>query len=91
MLDGFFYILVIVLFSILYNLARFFEYETVMEKSVDPVTNSRYTYVDVQSGADTGFSSGGGKSGAKRPKKFLFPPPELLRGGTEFKRKGKIK
>ena len=41
MLDGFFYILVIVLFSILYNLARFFEYETVMEKSVDPVTNSR--------------------------------------------------
>ncbi|XP_023335794.1 FMRFamide receptor isoform X2 [Eurytemora carolleeae] len=40
LLDGCLYILVIVLFSILYNLARFFEYETVVENMYDPSTNS---------------------------------------------------
>jgi hypothetical protein len=40
-LDGYFYILIIVLFSVLYNLARFFEYETVYEVYTDNATNER--------------------------------------------------
>ena len=35
----------------------------------------------VQSGADTGFSSGGDKSGAKRPKNFVPPPLSSSGGG----------
>ena len=35
-------------------------------------------------GADTGFSSGGGQIGSEAPENFFVPPPELLRGGTEF-------
>ena len=46
-------------------------------------SHSHYFSLCVRTGADTGFSSGGDKSGAKRPKNFLSPP-ELLRGGTEF-------
>ena len=40
-LEGYFYILIIVLFSVLYNLARFFEYETVYEVYTDNATNRR--------------------------------------------------
>ena len=32
-------------------------------------------------GADTGFSSGGGQIGREAPENFFVPPPELLRGG----------
>ena len=53
----------------------------------------KYKYVFnsyMYTGADTGFSSGGDKSGAKRPKIFLSPPwapqggDRGGRGGTEF-------
>ena len=38
-------------------------------------------YIYIYTGADTGFSSGGDKSGASA-RKIFCPPPELLRGGT---------
>ena len=41
-----------------------------------------YIYIYIYTGADTGFSSGGGQIGREAPEIFFVPPPELLRGGT---------
>ena len=38
--------------------------------------------IGMYTGADTGFSSGGGTNRARSARKIFCPPPELLRGGT---------
>ena len=50
-----------------------------------------YIYVYIYTGADTGFSSGGGQIGREAPEKFFVPPlsssgggQNLLRGGTNW-------
>ena len=51
-------------------------------------------YIYIYTGADTGFSSGGGTNRARSAREIFCPPLSSSGGGqgggTEFRRKGKI-
>ena len=54
---------------------------TIIFKGTRPDHNIVYVQIYIYTGADTGFSSGGGQIGREAPEKFFVPPLSSSGGG----------